>query len=124
MTTRPTRQRDDYVDFLRAFSLVVVVIWHWVFTILELSTETVSPSNPIGFTRGMWAITWILQVMPIFFFVGGYTHRLAFDNYEKGTSRRFLKRRNLSLREHLGRLRNANVTSNAIVRASARTTTG
>ena len=71
----------------------MVVIWHWVFTILELSAESVSPSNPIGFTRGMWAITWILQVMPIFFFVGGYTHRLAFDNYEKGTSRRFLKRR-------------------------------
>ena len=71
----------------------MVVIWHWVFTILELSAENVSPSNPIGFTRGMWAITWILQVMPIFFFVGGYTHRLDFDNYETGTSRRFLKRR-------------------------------
>jgi hypothetical protein len=41
----------------------------------------------------MWAITWILQVMPVFFFVGGYTHRLAFDNYVPGTSRRFLKRR-------------------------------
>lgn len=91
------RERDLYVDFLRAFSLVVVVIWHWVFTILELTPNTVSPSNPIGFTRGMWAITWILQVMPVFFFIGGYTHRLAFDNYEKGTSRRFLKRRSKRL---------------------------
>ncbi len=91
------KQRDLYVDFLRAFSLVVVVIWHWVFTILELTPETVAPSNPIGFTRGMWAITWVLQVMPVFFFIGGYTHRLAFDNYETGTSRRFLKRRSKRL---------------------------
>lgn len=93
----PEKQRDLYVDFLRAFSLVVVVIWHWVFTILELTSETVSPSNPIGFTRGMWAITWVLQVMPVFFFIGGFTHRLAFDNYETGTSRRFLKRRSKRL---------------------------
>jgi len=92
-----TKERDHYVDFLRAFSLVVVVIWHWVFTILELTPETVSPSNPIGFTRGMWAITWLLQVMPVFFFVGGFTHRLAFDHYKKGTSRRFLKRRSKRL---------------------------
>lgn len=89
----PVKVRDEYVDFLRAFSLVIVVIWHWVFTILLINETTVSPSNPIGFTKGMWAITWILQVMPVFFFVGGFTHRLAFDNYTKGTSRRFLKRR-------------------------------
>lgn len=92
-TAQPTKTRDEYVDFLRAFSLVIVVLWHWVFTILLINESTVSPSNPIGFTRGMWAITWVLQVMPVFFFVGGFTHRLAFDNYTKGTSRKFLKRR-------------------------------
>ncbi|MDH3729930.1 MAG: acyltransferase [Acidimicrobiia bacterium] len=88
-----TKTRDDYVDFLRAFSLVIVVLWHWVFTILEVSADTVSPSNPIGYTQGMWVVTWLLQVMPIFFFVGGYTHRRAFDNYEKGRSRQFLAKR-------------------------------
>ena len=87
------RERDRYVDFLRAFSLVVVVVWHWGFTILEVSETSVSPNNPIGSTRGLWVATWVLQVMPVFFFVGGYTHRLAFDDYTPGTSRRFLKRR-------------------------------
>ena len=93
MATATRPDRDSYVDFLRAFSLVMVVIWHWGFTILILTADSVSPTNPIGFTRGMWMITWLLQVMPVFFFVGGFTHRLAFDNYKKGTSRRFLKRR-------------------------------
>ena len=59
--------RDPYVDFLRAASLVVVVIWHWMFTILIVSAESVSPSNPIGFTKGMWVMTWVFQVMPVFF---------------------------------------------------------
>ena len=86
-------ERDRYIDFLRALSLVVVVIWHWVFTILVVNGETVTPTNPIGFTRGLWIATWVFQVMPVFFFVGGYGHRLAFDNYTPGTSRRFLARR-------------------------------
>lgn len=88
-----TDKRDKYVDFLRALSLVVVVVWHWGFTILEVSEATVSPNSPIGTTRGMWALTWVLQVMPVFFFVGGFTHRLAFDAYEPGTSRQFLRKR-------------------------------
>lgn len=92
-TVKTKPARDKYVDFLRAFSLVIVVLWHWVFTILTVSADTVSPSNPIGFTKGMWAITWLFQVMPVFFFVGGFAHRLAFDDYVKGTSRRFLRRR-------------------------------
>ncbi len=85
--------RDQFVDFLRSFSLVVVVMWHWVFTILVVSPERVSPANLIGFTRGLWVATWVLQVMPVFFFVGGYTHHRSFRHYTPGTSRRFLKRR-------------------------------
>lgn len=92
-TSEDAGVRDRYIDFLRAFSLVVVVMWHWGFTILVVSETSVSPTNPIGATRGLWVATWLLQVMPVFFFVGGYTHRLAFDNYSPGTSRRFLKRR-------------------------------
>ena len=34
-------------------------------------------TNPIGFTKGMYLLTWVLQVMPLFFFVGGYAHQMA-----------------------------------------------
>lgn len=66
--------RNAYIDFLRAFSLLVVVAWHWVFTILIWSDDGPHATNPIGFTTGMWAATWLLQVMPLFFYVGGYSH--------------------------------------------------
>ena len=70
-------QRDTYIDFMRAFSLLVVVAWHWVFTIVVWKDDGPHATNPIGFTTGMWAVTWLLQVMPLFFYVGGYSHLVA-----------------------------------------------
>lgn len=71
--------RDRFIDFTRAFSLIVVVLWHWGFTILLLDPDGPRPSNPIGYVSGMWVATWLLQVMPLFFFVGGYAHMLVWE---------------------------------------------
>lgn len=66
--------RDSYVDFLRALSLLVVVVWHWAFTILRWGPDGPSATSPLGFTSGLWLLTWLLQVMPLFFYIGGYVH--------------------------------------------------
>jgi peptidoglycan/LPS O-acetylase OafA/YrhL len=71
--------RNVYIDFLRAFSLLVVVAWHWVFTIIRWSPDGPHATNPIGFTTGLWTVTWLLQVMPLFFYVGGYGHLKAWE---------------------------------------------
>lgn len=77
--------RDQFIDFTRAFSLLVVVLWHWGFTLLILSPDGPHASNPIGFVSGLWMATWLLQVMPLFFFVGGYAHMLVWHKIrEKG----------------------------------------
>ncbi|WP_329427467.1 acyltransferase [Streptosporangium sp. NBC_01495] len=72
-------QRDRYVDWLRAFSLIVVVVWHWAFTILQWGPGGPSPTSPLGFTSGLWILTWLLQVLPLFFYVGGYVHLLSWN---------------------------------------------
>lgn len=66
--------RDRLIDAVRAGSLCVVVIWHWVFTVVVWQDDGPHASNPIGYTSGLWALTWLLQVMPLFFFCGGYAH--------------------------------------------------
>lgn len=71
--------RDRYIDFLRAFSLLVVVAWHWVFTIVIWKDDGPHATSPIGFTTGLWAATWLLQVMPLFFYVGGYSHLVSWE---------------------------------------------
>ncbi len=78
-TGTAVRGRDKYVDFIRAFSLLVVVAWHWVFTILVWEDDGPHASNPLGFTTGLWVLTWAFQVMPLFFYVGGYGHLRSWE---------------------------------------------
>jgi peptidoglycan/LPS O-acetylase OafA/YrhL len=75
--TVETGGRDRFIDFVRAFSLLVVVVWHWVFTILIWRDDGPHATSPIGFFDGLFLATWLLQVMPLFFFVGGFAHRAA-----------------------------------------------
>jgi hypothetical protein len=73
-------ERDRYVDALRAASLFVVVLWHWVFTILDWTPSGPHLGNPIGTTHALWFLTWFFQVMPVFFFVGGFVNGLTWDS--------------------------------------------
>ncbi len=34
-------------------------------------------TSPLGFTTGLWVLTWLFQVLPLFFYVGGYVHLRA-----------------------------------------------
>ncbi len=70
-------QRNRYVDLLRALSILVVVYGHW----LMAAPAVVNGEIRIGhaFTDIPWTrgLTWVLQVMPVFFFVGGYSNALG-----------------------------------------------
>jgi hypothetical protein len=71
----PSHRRDAYLDALRAGSLVVVVLWHCVATRLTWTSTGPHATSPLESVPGLWLGTWVLQVMPIFFYVGGYLHR-------------------------------------------------
>ncbi len=88
-------RRDPYVDLLRALSLLVVVVWHWVFSVIVWRADGPHASNPIGTTRGLWVLTWVLQVMPLFFWVGGFVHRTTWESVTAagGGYAAFLRRR-------------------------------
>jgi hypothetical protein len=96
--TRPTAaavSRDPFVDALRAGSLLVVVVWHWAFSYLVWKADGPHSSNPIGTTTGLWLLTWVFQVMPVFFWVGGYAHRLTWESVQRsgGGYGAFVRRR-------------------------------
>ena len=83
-TSSSPTARNYYIDFLRAFSLLIVVAWHWVFTIVLWKDDGPHATSPIGFTTGLWMATWLLQVMPLFFYVGGYSHLVAWQKARAG----------------------------------------
>ncbi|MFA9563504.1 MAG: acyltransferase [Acidimicrobiales bacterium] len=67
--------RDRVVDAMRAGSILVVVLWHWSMSVLTWTDDgSLSMPNPIDSIPGGWLATWILQVMPLFFVVGGYAN--------------------------------------------------
>ena len=78
-----TTHREVYIDLLRAFSMLVVVVFHWVFTVLEFGPDFIRVNSPIGSTPGVWILTWVLQVMPLFFFVGGYAHWIVWKKTQE-----------------------------------------
>ena len=77
--------RDRYVDFLRAFSIAVVVFGHWLMAIVFFEGGRVSGENALEAIDGLWVLTWVLQVMPVFFFVGGFSNLVSLKAaYAKG----------------------------------------
>ncbi len=66
--------RDRYVDFLRAFSIAVVVFGHWLVAIVYFDGTRLSGDSALEVVPWAWLATWVLQVMPLFFFVGGFSN--------------------------------------------------
>ena len=95
----PAGGRDDLVDLLRSLATTTVVLWHWVFTILVWRPDGPHADNPIGYVSGLWSLTWLLQVMPLFFVAGGFVHARTWtrDRDRPGAWRRFATRRAVQL---------------------------
>ena len=75
--------RDRYVDFLRAASIVAVVFGHWFISINHFERDIFSTTSAVGVTSGMWLGTWLFQVMPVFFFVGGFSNLVTYDSVRR-----------------------------------------
>ncbi|HVL51466.1 MAG TPA: acyltransferase family protein, partial [Actinomycetota bacterium] len=72
--------RDRYVDFLRAFSICVVVLGHWLIAVVYIQDGEISGVNALHVIPGLWVATWLLQVMPLFFFVGGFANLVSLES--------------------------------------------
>jgi hypothetical protein len=74
--TPPSRNR--YVDFLRAVSMLVVTVGHWLAAAPYFdATNTLTTSHILTVVPWTAWLTWIMQVMPIFFMVGGYANGIS-----------------------------------------------
>lgn len=71
--------RDRYVDFLRAASIGVVVLGHWLMAVVTYRAGRMSGTNALVAIPQLQYLTWLLQVMPVFFFVGGFSNLVSLD---------------------------------------------
>ena len=68
--------RNRVVDFLRAAAITVVVLGHWTIVAVDAGGG-ISPHGVLDTARWTHPLTWVFQVMPIFFLVGRYSNALS-----------------------------------------------
>ncbi|MFD7441016.1 acyltransferase [Streptomyces sp. NPDC059909] len=71
--------RDRYVDLLRVASLGTVVLGHW----LMAAVTADGVGNLLAVVPELQVLTWALQIMPVFFFVGGFSHALSYRSLRR-----------------------------------------
>jgi fucose 4-O-acetylase-like acetyltransferase len=72
--------RDRYVDFLRAFAIVVVVVGHWLAVMITFRDGRLGGEHVLAVLPWTHWLTWLFQVMGIFFLVGGYANAASWDS--------------------------------------------
>ena len=73
-------ERNRYVDFLRAVSILIVVVGHWLIATAHYVDGTLTPGHLLKSEPGTQWLTWLFQVMPIFFIVGGYSNAVSLES--------------------------------------------
>ena len=68
-TTKP--DRDRAVDVARLFALVVVIFGHCALLLATIDSSGLRIGNLLGEVPALAPITWVVQVMPLFFLAGG-----------------------------------------------------
>ena len=85
--------RNRYVDFLRAVSILVVVTGHWLIAGFYYHDGALTPMDLLVIQPTVQWLTWLFQVMPIFFIVGGYANAVSLES---------ARRREMSYADWLG----------------------
>ncbi|MGW4163966.1 acyltransferase family protein [Streptomyces sp. NPDC004788] len=78
--------RDRAIDGLRALALLAVPAGHWLLGGFTLSADgAIHNASPLSSFGGLAPVSWVLQMLGIFFLVGGYASVLSFRRHQGGT---------------------------------------
>ncbi|MDP3890964.1 acyltransferase [Nocardioides sp.] len=70
--------RNRVVDLLRAAAIAVVVVGHWLMAAVHVDASgDLRRGDLLSLADWTHPLTWVLQVMPVFFLVGGYANALS-----------------------------------------------
>lgn len=80
MAQKAPPDRNRWVDFLRALSILAVVFGHWLVAAPYIDESgAIQGGHLLGILPWSQWLTWGFQVMPIFFLVGGYSNGVSWS---------------------------------------------
>jgi hypothetical protein len=75
LAARTPARRERHVDLLRAVAIMAVVLGHWLIIVVEYDRRgRLSGTSALGELTWAHPVTWLFQVMPVFFLVGGFAN--------------------------------------------------
>jgi peptidoglycan/LPS O-acetylase OafA/YrhL len=77
--TAPNTGRDPLVDMLRAMATITVVCGHALVIGFWRKNGTIAGGNLLETVPGFRLLTWLFQVVPLFFVLSGYANAAAWD---------------------------------------------
>ncbi len=80
LAIRTPEERNRYVDFLRAVSILFVITGHWLIATAYYESGSLTPGDLLDIQPWTRWLTWLFQVMPIFFIVGGYANAVSLES--------------------------------------------
>jgi len=83
MADQTPESRNRTVDFLRALSIIAVVLGHWIISAPYFSDGRPAYSHILDLAPWSQWLTWIFQVMPVFFFVGGFSNYISWQSAQR-----------------------------------------
>lgn len=72
--------RDRSIDAIRAYGLIIVVAGHYIMGIVQWNRNVPHLGNTLSSSISLQAITWIFQVMPLFFIAGGAANFISWKS--------------------------------------------
>ncbi len=80
--------RNRAVDFYRAAAMIAVALGHWMAIAVSVNADGgFDAGNALEQAPGMSWITWLFQVMPLFFVVGGFSSAMSLDAHNAKNGR-------------------------------------
>ena len=64
--------RNPFIDAVRAIAIITVVLGHWLVTSLVDTPTGMHIDSPLKYLPELSPVSWVLQTLGLFFFVGGY----------------------------------------------------
>ena len=83
MAAQTPAERNRYVDFLRSVSILVVIIGHWMIATAYVVDGEMNVGHLLAGRPQLHWLTWLFQVMPIFFIVGGYSNAVSLESAKR-----------------------------------------
>ncbi len=81
--------RNRAIDFYRAIAMVLVALGHWMATAVGTDENgDFFAGNALEYAPDLAWLSWLFQVMPLFFVVGGFSTAMSLDSHNRNANAR------------------------------------